>query len=88
LNDNSKIEGALEIFQYLNKVGAENGVGHLDMVENRYVGIKSRGIYETPGGTIFHISHRDLEGVCLDREVLKLKQAMLPEFARVIYYGY
>jgi argininosuccinate synthase len=58
------------------------------MVENRYVGIKSRGIYETPGGTIFNVSHQDLEGVALDREVLRIKQMLEPELARVIYYGY
>lgn len=79
---------SLELFMYLNELGAENGIGHLDMVEDRYVGIKSRGIYETPGGTILYIAHRDIEGIAMDREVMRLRDMLSPELARLIYNGY
>ena len=79
---------SLELFTYLNELGAENGIGHLDMVEDRYVGIKSRGIYETPGGTILYIAHRDIEGIAMDREVMRLRDMLSPELARLIYNGY
>ena len=78
----------LELFQYLNKVGGENGIGRIDMVENRFVGIKSRGVYETPAGTILHIAHRDIEGLTLDREVMHLKDMLMPKFAELIYNGF
>ncbi|MBI2541239.1 argininosuccinate synthase [Candidatus Woesearchaeota archaeon] len=78
----------LELFQYLNKIGGENGIGRVDMVENRFVGIKSRGVYETPAGTILHIAHRDIEGVTLDREVMHLRDMLMPKFAELIYYGF
>lgn len=78
----------LELFMYLNELGAENGIGHLDMVEDRYVGIKSRGIYETPGGTILYIAHRDIEGIAMDREVMRLRDILSHELARLIYNGY
>ncbi len=78
----------LELFQYLNKVGGENGIGRLDMVENRFVGIKSRGVYESPAATILHIAHRDIEGLTLDREVAHLKDMLMPKFAELIYYGF
>ena len=78
----------LELFQYLNKIGGENGIGRLDMVENRFVGIKSRGIYETPGGTILHLAHRDIEGLTLDREVSHLKDMLMPKFAELVYNGF
>lgn len=79
---------SLELFMYLNELGSENGIGHLDMVEDRYVGIKSRGIYETPGGTILYIAHRDIEGIAMDREVMRLRDMLSPELARLIYNGY
>ena len=79
---------SLELFTYLNELGAENGIGHLDIVEDRYVGIKSRGIYETPGGTILYIAHRDIEGIAMDREVMRLRDMLSPELARLIYNGY
>ncbi len=72
----------------LNKIGGTHGVGRIDMVENRFVGMKSRGIYETPGGTIIHIAHRDLEGICLDREVMHLRDSLIPRYAEMIYYGF
>jgi argininosuccinate synthase len=78
----------LELFEYLNELGAENGIGRIDMVENRYVGIKSRGIYETPGGTILHIAHQDIEGIAMDREVMRLRDMLLQKFAELVYNGF
>lgn len=88
LEDGTVKTDSLELFTYLNELGAENGIGHLDMVENRYVGVKSRGIYETPGGTILFIAHRDIEGIAMDREVMRLRDMLSPELARLIYNGY
>lgn len=81
-------EKPLELFQYLNKVGSENGVGRIDIVENRFVGIKSRGVYETPAGTILHAAHTDIEGIAMDREVLRLRNMLSPKFAELIYNGF
>jgi argininosuccinate synthase len=72
----------------LNKIGGENGIGRLDLVENRYVGMKSRGCYETPGGTIMLKAHRALESITLDREVAHLKDELMPKYASLIYNGY
>ncbi len=83
-----QVSGSLEIFQYLNKLGSENGIGLLDMVENRFVGIKSRGIYESPGATILFQAHRDMEGISMDREVLKLRNMLSPLFAELVYNGF
>ncbi|MGM0431422.1 MAG: argininosuccinate synthase [Spirochaetota bacterium] len=77
----------LELFLYLNKVGGENAIGRLDMVENRYIGVKSRGVYETPGGTILWKAHRDLEGIAMDKEVMHLRDMFIPKFAELIYNG-
>lgn len=77
-----------EVLTYLNKVGGENGIGRLDIVENRYVGMKSRGCYETPGGTIMLKAHRAIESITLDREVAHLKDGLMPKYAEVIYNGY
>ena len=79
---------SLELFMYLNELGAENGIGHLDMVEDRFVGIKSRGVYETPGGTILYVAHRDIEGIAMDREVMRLRDMLSPELARLVYNGF
>lgn len=76
------------VLAYLNKVGGENGVGRLDIVENRYVGMKSRGCYETPGGTIMLRAHRAIESITLDREVAHLKDSVMPKYADMIYNGY
>jgi len=76
------------LLTHLNKVGGEHGVGRVDLVENRYVGMKSRGVYETPGGTILHIAHRGLESITMDREVLHLRDSLIPRYAELIYYGY
>jgi argininosuccinate synthase len=78
----------LLMMQYLNQIGGENGVGRIDIVENRYVGIKSRGVYETPGGTILWKAHQDLETMAMDREVFRLKESLMPRFAELIYNGY
>lgn len=72
----------------LNSTAGENGIGRADLVENRYVGIKSRGVYETPGGTLLQIGHRAVESITLDREVLHLRDSLIPRYAECIYYGY
>ena len=77
-----------EVMEYLNRVGGENGIGRDDIVENRYVGMKSRGCYETPAGTIMLKAHRAMESLTLDREVMHLKDEMMPRYAKLIYNGY
>ena len=77
-----------EVLTYLNKVGGANGIGRLDIVENRFVGMKSRGCYETPGGTIMLRAHRAIESLTLDREEAHLKDELMPKYAEVIYNGY
>jgi argininosuccinate synthase len=79
---------AAEVLTLLNRVAGENGIGRLDMVENRYVGMKSRGCYETPGGTIMLKAHRAMESLTLDREVAHLKDELMPRYAELIYNGY
>jgi len=76
------------LLTHLNKVGGENGIGRLDLVENRYVGMKSRGIYETPGGTILAVAHRAMESLTLDRGAAHLKDEIMPRYAELIYNGY
>jgi argininosuccinate synthase len=76
------------VLEYLNKVGGENGIGRLDIVENRFVGMKSRGCYETPGGTIMLRAHRAIESITLDREAAHLKDELMPRYAKVIYNGF
>ena len=77
-----------EVLRHLNKVAGKHGVGRLDMVENRYVGMKSRGCYETPGGTVMLKAHRAIESITLDREVVNLKDELVPKYATAIYNGY
>ncbi|EWH01303.1 hypothetical protein Q427_14825 [Halomonas sp. BC04] len=77
-----------EVLETLNKLGGDNGIGRLDIVENRYVGMKSRGCYETPGGTIMLKAHRAIESITLDREEAHLKDELMPKYAKVIYNGY
>jgi argininosuccinate synthase len=77
-----------QVLAHLNKVAGENGIGRLDLVENRYVGMKSRGCYETPGGTIMLKAHRAIESITLDREVAHLKDELMPRYASLIYNGY
>ncbi len=88
LEDNTIKTDALELFEYLNALGRENGIGRLDMVENRFVGIKSRGVYETPGGTILHEAHKDIEGVAMDREVMRLRDMLSSRLAEIVYNGF
>ena len=80
--------GPAKLLAHLNKLGGTNGIGRVDLVENRYVGMKSHGVYETPGGTILHAAHRAVESVTLDREVMHLRDSLIPKFAELIYYGY
>ncbi len=72
----------------LNQLGGRHGIGRMDIVENRYVGIKSRGVYETPGGTILHVAHRGMESLTMDREVLHLRDSLISRYAELVYYGY
>jgi len=88
LDDGTERTRPLELFQYLNALGQQNGIGRMDMVENRYVGVKSRGVYETPGGTILHVAHRDIESIAMDREVMRLRDMLTAELSQLIYYGF
>ena len=76
------------LLETVNRLGGEHGIGRVDLVENRFVGMKSRGVYETPGGTILHAAHRALESITLDREVLHLRDSLVPRYAEMIYYGF
>ncbi|HEX3179162.1 MAG TPA: argininosuccinate synthase [Methylomirabilota bacterium] len=80
--------GPVDLLTHLNRLGGEHGVGRVDLVENRYVGMKSRGVYETPGGTILHVARRALESLTLDRELLHLRDSLVPRYAEMIYYGF
>ena len=80
--------GPVDLLSELNRVGGEHGIGRVDLVENRFVGMKSRGVYETPGGTILHVARRALESLTLDREVLHLRDSLVPRYAEMIYYGF
>ncbi len=71
-----------------NRIAGSHGVGRVDLVENRYVGMKSRGVYETPGGTLLHAAHRAVESITMDREVLHLRETLIPKYAELVYYGY
>jgi argininosuccinate synthase len=85
---NGKKMGAVELFSTLNKLGHDNGIGRIDLVENRFVGMKSRGIYETPGGTILLGAHRAMESITLDRGAAHLKDELMPKYAELIYNGF
>ncbi|OLC13023.1 MAG: argininosuccinate synthase [Candidatus Rokubacteria bacterium 13_1_40CM_69_27] len=80
--------GPVALLTRLNRIGGEHGIGRVDVVENRFVGMKSRGVYETPGGTILHVARRALESLTLDREVLHLRDSLVPRYAEMIYYGF
>jgi len=88
LDDGTLISDPVALLAYLNEIGGRHGIGRIDIVENRFVGIKSRGIYETPGGTILHFALRDLEGIAMDREVRRLRDMLSPRFAEIIYNGF
>jgi len=76
------------LLSYLNKEGGKNGIGRVDVVENRFVGMKSRGVYETPGGTILHIAHRAVESMTMDREVMHLRDSLIPKYSQLVYNGF
>ena len=78
----------LDIFLYCNMIAGKHGIGRIDIVENRFVGIKSRGVYETPGGTLLRAAHLDLEGICMDREVKRITEGLASEFSRLCYNGF
>jgi argininosuccinate synthase len=78
----------VQIVELLNEIGARNAIGRIDLVENRFVGMKSRGIYETPGGTILLVAHRAMESITLDRAAAHLKDEMMPRYAEMIYNGF
>jgi argininosuccinate synthase len=85
---NSKVLSPLGVMQTLNKLGGRHGIGRVDMVENRFVGMKSRGVYETPGGAILHFAHRQIESLTMDREVMHLRDSLIPKYAELVYYGF
>lgn len=85
---NGKKYSPAELLKELNKIGGKHGIGRIDMVESRYVGMKSRGVYETPGGTILYAAHRDLEALTLDGATINLKETLMPRFATLVYNGY
>jgi argininosuccinate synthase len=85
---NGKRLSPAKLLARLNKLGGTHGIGRADVVENRYVGMKSRGVYETPGGTILHRAHRAIESITLDREVMHLKDSLITRYAELVYYGY
>jgi len=76
------------LLAHLNDLGGKNGIGRMDLVENRYVGMKSRGVYETPGGTILRLAHQAVESITMDREVMHIRDGLVPRYAEMIYYGY
>jgi argininosuccinate synthase len=85
---NGKKMSPATLLKKLNALAGKHGIGRLDLVENRYVGMKSRGVYETPGGTVLHIAHRALESITLDRELMHLRDSLIPKYAELVYYGF
>ncbi|MBM3834407.1 MAG: argininosuccinate synthase [Verrucomicrobia bacterium] len=85
---NGKRLDPLPVMKSLNRLGGKHGIGRVDLVENRYVGMKSRGVYETPGGSILHFAHRQMESITMDREVMHLRDSLIPKYAELVYYGY
>lgn len=83
-----KAHSPASLLAHLNDLGGRNGIGRVDMVENRYVGMKCRGVYETPGGTILHVAHRAIESITMDREVMHFRDGLIPKISELIYYGY
>ncbi|MDD2395884.1 MULTISPECIES: argininosuccinate synthase [Sphaerochaeta] len=86
--DKTVVTDPLQMILYLNKLGHDNAIGRVDMVENRYIGIKSRGVYETPGCEILWKAHHNLEGITMDKEVMHLRDSLMPKYAQLIYNGY
>jgi argininosuccinate synthase len=85
---NGKALSPLGVLQTLNRLGGRHGVGRVDLVENRFVGMKSRGVYETPGGSILHFAHRQMESLTMDREVMHLRDSLIPKYSELVYYGF
>ena len=85
---NGKTLNPLGVLKLLNKIGGRHGVGRVDMVENRFVGMKSRGVYETPGGSILHFAHRQMESLTMDREVMHLRDGLIPKYSTLVYNGF
>ena len=85
---NGKPLNPLGVMKLLNKIGGRHGVGRVDMVENRFVGMKSRGVYETPGGSILHFAHRQMESLTMDREVMHLRDGLIPKYSTLVYNGF
>ncbi|MCJ7595535.1 MAG: argininosuccinate synthase [Desulfobacterales bacterium] len=85
--DGKKMSAA-DLLARLNDLGGKNGIGRVDLVENRYVGMKSRGVYETPGGTILRLAHQAVESITMDREVMHIRDGLVPRYAEMVYYGY
>jgi argininosuccinate synthase len=85
---NGQILSPLGVMETLNKIGGRHGIGRVDMVESRYVGMKSRGVYETPGGAILHFGHRQMESITMDREVMQLRDSLIPRYSALVYNGY
>jgi argininosuccinate synthase len=78
----------LGVMLKLNKLGGKHGIGRVDIVENRFVGMKSRGVYETPGGTILHFAHRQMESITMDREVMHIRDSLVPKYSELVYNGF
>lgn len=87
-DDGTEVTDSLEIFLYLNKIGGEHGVGRVDLVENRFIGLKSRGAYECPGGAILYAAHHDLEMLTLDRELMRIRDGLSLKYAELVYNGH
>ncbi|MBT3597615.1 MAG: argininosuccinate synthase [Verrucomicrobia bacterium] len=85
---NGKKMTPLRVMKTLNKLGGKHGIGRVDLVENRFVGMKSRGVYETPGGSILLFAHRQIESLTMDREVMHLRDSLMPKYAELVYYGF
>jgi argininosuccinate synthase len=85
---NGQTLSPLGVMETLNKIGGRHGIGRVDMVESRYVGMKSRGVYETPGGAILHFGHRQMESITMDREVMQLRDSLVPKYSALVYNGY
>ena len=85
---NGKERSPLGVMEALNKLGGKHGIGRVDMVENRFVGMKSRGVYETPGGALLHFAHRQMESLTMDREVMHLRDSLIPKYSTLVYNGF
>jgi argininosuccinate synthase len=85
---NGRAMSPLKVMQTLNRLGGKHGIGRVDMVENRFVGMKSRGVYETPGGAVLNAAHRMMESITMDREVMHLRDSLIPEYSKLVYNGF